>query len=231
MNFSRAANRARARVKLSVRNRRGLGSPRGAVKNATPAAAAEAAQPTRGTLPHAEVRKIFFGLMLAAFLAALNQTIIATALPTIGRYFGDFENLELDRHRVSADLDGGGAALRQAVRHLRPPRHDPDRDRSVHRGLGCGCRGARHDLVDHRPRPAGHRRRRHPAALPVGDRRRRGAPRARPLPSLHGRGLGDLRRVRPGGRRHAGRASALVADLLDQRAARPWAPRCSPTST
>ena len=31
--------------------------------------------------------------MLAAFLAALNQTIIATALPTIGRYFGDFENL------------------------------------------------------------------------------------------------------------------------------------------
>ncbi len=80
MNFSRAAARARARVKLSVRNRRGLGSPRGAVKNATPAAAAEAAQPTRGTLPHAEVRKIFFGLMLAAFLAALNQTIIATAL-------------------------------------------------------------------------------------------------------------------------------------------------------
>jgi EmrB/QacA subfamily drug resistance transporter len=44
-------------------------------------------------VPHAEVRKIFFGLMLAAFLSALNQTIIATALPTIGRYFGDFENL------------------------------------------------------------------------------------------------------------------------------------------
>ncbi len=44
-------------------------------------------------MSHAEVRKIFFGLMLAAFLAALNQTIIATALPTIGRHFGDFENL------------------------------------------------------------------------------------------------------------------------------------------
>ena len=27
------------------------------------------------------------------FLAALNQTIVATALPTIGRDFGDFENL------------------------------------------------------------------------------------------------------------------------------------------
>jgi EmrB/QacA subfamily drug resistance transporter len=44
-------------------------------------------------LARAEVRKIFFGLMLAMFLAALNQTIISTALPTIGRDFADFENL------------------------------------------------------------------------------------------------------------------------------------------
>jgi len=86
MNFSRAAARARARVRLSVRGRRGLGA-RIAVK---PAATT---QVSRTPMSHAEVRKIFFGLMLAAFLAALNQTIIATALPTIGRYFGDFENL------------------------------------------------------------------------------------------------------------------------------------------
>lgn len=44
-------------------------------------------------MSHAEVRTIFFGLMLAAFLAALNQTIIATALPTMGRHFHDLENL------------------------------------------------------------------------------------------------------------------------------------------
>ena len=44
-------------------------------------------------MSHAEVRTIFFGLMLTAFLAALNQTIIATALPTIGRRFADFESL------------------------------------------------------------------------------------------------------------------------------------------
>jgi EmrB/QacA subfamily drug resistance transporter len=44
-------------------------------------------------MSHAEVRTIFFGLMLTAFLAALNQTIIATALPTIGRHFADFESL------------------------------------------------------------------------------------------------------------------------------------------
>ena len=83
MNFSRAAARARARVRLSVRGRRGRIAER----------IAPAPPPARGPVSHAEVKKIFFGLMLAAFLAALNQTIIATALPTIGRYFGDFENL------------------------------------------------------------------------------------------------------------------------------------------
>jgi EmrB/QacA subfamily drug resistance transporter len=41
----------------------------------------------------ADIRSIFYGLMLAMFLSALNQTIVATALPTIGRDFGDFENL------------------------------------------------------------------------------------------------------------------------------------------
>src|SRR5204862_6668017 len=44
-------------------------------------------------LNKAHVRSIFYGLMLAMFLSALNQTIVATALPTIGRDFGDFENL------------------------------------------------------------------------------------------------------------------------------------------
>jgi hypothetical protein len=41
-------------------------------------------------LNSADVRKIFYGLMLGMFLSALNQTIVATALPTIGRDFGDF---------------------------------------------------------------------------------------------------------------------------------------------
>jgi EmrB/QacA subfamily drug resistance transporter len=40
-----------------------------------------------------EIRRIFYGLMLAGFLSAVNQTIVATALPTIGRDFGDFQNL------------------------------------------------------------------------------------------------------------------------------------------
>ena len=59
---------------------------------AEPAIASSPAPPA-AAISHAEVRTIFFGLMLTAFLAALNQTIIATALPTIGRRFADFESL------------------------------------------------------------------------------------------------------------------------------------------
>jgi EmrB/QacA subfamily drug resistance transporter len=70
-------------------------------ENAEPAPRADAAPPialaptpaASVPLAPAEVRAIFVGLMLAAFLSALNQTIIATALPTIGRHFHDFENL------------------------------------------------------------------------------------------------------------------------------------------
>src|SRR5437016_3959224 len=105
MNFSKAAARARARVRMSVRQRRKHAerSPSGKPGTATPAEVVAAttasrapmshAQISHAQISHAEVRTIFFGLMLAAFLAALNQTIIATALPTIGRHFHDFENL------------------------------------------------------------------------------------------------------------------------------------------
>ncbi|HYS49885.1 MAG TPA: MDR family MFS transporter [Xanthobacteraceae bacterium] len=44
-------------------------------------------------LAHAEIRAIVLGILLAMFLGALDQTIIATALPTIGRAFADVENL------------------------------------------------------------------------------------------------------------------------------------------
>lgn len=44
-------------------------------------------------LAHAEIRVIVTGVMVAMFLSALDQTIIATALPTIGAQFGDLEGL------------------------------------------------------------------------------------------------------------------------------------------
>ncbi len=44
-------------------------------------------------LTPSEVRTILLSLLLTMFLAALDQTIVATALPTIGRQFGDVSNL------------------------------------------------------------------------------------------------------------------------------------------
>ncbi len=56
-------------------------------RDSIPAATAPAA------LSHPEVRTIILGLMLAMFLGALDQTIVATALPTIGRHFHDLGDL------------------------------------------------------------------------------------------------------------------------------------------
>lgn len=54
---------------------------------------ARSPEPEPTFLPHAEVRTIIIGVMLAMFLSALDQTIIATALPTIGSQFGELESL------------------------------------------------------------------------------------------------------------------------------------------
>jgi EmrB/QacA subfamily drug resistance transporter len=53
------------------------------------------APPLAGPSPltPAEVRTILMSLLLTMFLAALDQTIVATALPTIGRQFQDVANL------------------------------------------------------------------------------------------------------------------------------------------
>jgi EmrB/QacA subfamily drug resistance transporter len=51
------------------------------------------ALPGRWSLSDAEIRPIVYGVSLSMFVAALNQTIIATALPTIARDFHDFDNI------------------------------------------------------------------------------------------------------------------------------------------
>ena len=89
----RLANpRALAR-KRRIDRRRAERARNPVVSSATAAPLPTGAPVAHARISHAEVRTIFFGLMLAALLAALNQTIIATALPTIGRHFNDFENL------------------------------------------------------------------------------------------------------------------------------------------
>src|SRR5438552_6364135 len=44
-------------------------------------------------LTHKDIRQVFYGLMLGGFLSAVNQTIVASALPTIGRDLNDFQSL------------------------------------------------------------------------------------------------------------------------------------------
>jgi EmrB/QacA subfamily drug resistance transporter len=71
-------------------------NPRVTVKPAksAPPAKPNVSKPSEAKpLTHPEVRAVVIGIMLAMFLAALDQTIVATALPTIGRAFNDVENL------------------------------------------------------------------------------------------------------------------------------------------
>lgn len=55
--------------------------------------AAPAGKPAAPSLPHAVIMQIVAGIALAMFLGALDQTIVATALPTIGRHFGNIDDL------------------------------------------------------------------------------------------------------------------------------------------
>src|SRR5690348_1880713 len=65
-----------------------------AAKSKTKTAAKPVAKPDeQKALTHPEIRAIVVGIMLAMFLGALDQTIVATALPTIGRHFGELEQL------------------------------------------------------------------------------------------------------------------------------------------
>src|SRR5215210_190515 len=48
-------------------------------------------EPPPAPMSHREVRSIIAGIVVAMLLAALDQTIVATALPTIGRELGDVE--------------------------------------------------------------------------------------------------------------------------------------------
>src|SRR5690606_13471756 len=52
-----------------------------------------AAAPAAGALSHRQILAVFAGLMTAMLLAALDQTIVATALPTIVGELGGLDHL------------------------------------------------------------------------------------------------------------------------------------------
>ena len=171
-------------------------------------------------LTHPEIRAIVLGIMLAMFLGALDQTIVATALPTIGRHFGDLGDLSWV---VTAYLLTGTAVTplygKLSDIHGRP-RDDADGHRPLHGRLACLRAGAEHAGAGLCARAAGRGRRRADGAGADHHRRHRLAARARPLPGLYRRGVCDLLGRRAGARRLSHPASRLVADLLDQHSAR-----------
>ena len=79
--------------------RRPRNAPRGSERHRphrpAPHPAPAAAEPEFETpqLSHHDARAVIIGIMLAMFLGALDQTIVATALPTIGQHFRDLGDL------------------------------------------------------------------------------------------------------------------------------------------
>src|SRR6266446_4791043 len=86
--------------------------------------------PPSGYLDHAAARRIVVGVLLTMLLAALDQVMVATALPTIAASLGDVENMSWV---VTANLLGATAVTpqRQTLRHPWPARHAADRDRRL----------------------------------------------------------------------------------------------------
>ena len=130
------------------------------------------------------------GLLLAALLAAIDQTIVGTAEPRIIASLHGIRPLPVGRDDLPAHVHPVGPDLREPVGHLRPQavlhaRRDPVRRlvRAVRRGRRIHVPAdRRHGPADPLPRTAG-RRRRHGHRHPLHDRRRHlFADRARKLP-------------------------------------------------
>ena len=149
--------------------------------------------------------------MLVMLLAALDQTIVSTALPTIVGDLGGLDHLSwvvtayllaitvvTPLYGKLGDLYGRKVVLQGALVLF-----------LIGSAL-CGA-GAGHDRADRLPRDPGPRRRRADGQRPGGDRRRRPAARARPLHGPVRRGLRRLERRRAADRRllhHATRPGA-----------------------
>ena len=193
-----------------------VGNPPGAF-NLNTLAAAPAAPRSVGT--H-RVGVVFSGLMLVMLLAALDSTIVATALPTI---VGDLGGLERLSWVTSAYL-----LAQTAVTPLYGKLGDQlGRKRILQSaivlflvGSGlCGIAGL-DDGADPLPRRAGTRRRRADRARAVDRRGHRLPARARPLPGAVRSGLRSRERRGPAAWRCDRRAPLLALDLLRQPADR-----------
>ena len=133
---------------------------------------------------------IYSGLMVALLLAALDQTIVATALPRVVSELGGITPVLVGLHRLHARLDGDGAAVREARRRRTgASRSSSSRSRSSSSARRSAALAQNMVAARRLPRHPGRRRRR---ALPAhaGDGRDdRAAARPRPLPGADRLGL------------------------------------------
>ena len=77
--------------------------------------------PVAAPLTHAQARVIVIGMMLPIFMGSIDQTILASALPSIGRDFRQLQRPAVADHHLPDRRDRNDAALRQGQRHPRPP--------------------------------------------------------------------------------------------------------------
>ena len=84
-------------------------------------------------LPRATIHAIMMGILLAMFLSALEQTIVAPALADHRAHARRRRGPVLGGDGVSAGQHRGDAAVRQAVRHPRPAADDARRHRHLRR--------------------------------------------------------------------------------------------------
>ena len=111
------------------------------------------------------------GIMLSLFLASMESTVVATAMPTIVGQLGGLEHYSWVFSAFHAGFHNHRSTLRKTLRYLWPPQ------------VICQCHGALPDRLSLcgwansmtqlilRPRIAGHRRGRHHAAGFYFDRR------------------------------------------------------------
>ncbi len=193
---------------------------------ASPAAHPETTEPAEPTPVSPQRRNlIFVAVLLGMLLAALDQTIVATALPTVVADLGGaghqawvVTSYLLASTIVTAivgklgDLFGRKTVFIAAVLFF------------LAGSVLCGIAGVDGDAGGV-PRAAGHRRRRHHGHRDGGDRRGDPAARTRPLPGRARRGVRRDDRDRPAARRLLHRPPELALGVLDQRAR--WPSSCS----
>ena len=169
---------------------------------------------------------VFPSIMLPMFLAVVDQTIVATALPAIAASLGSVERVSwivvsyLVAGTIAApvygqlrDVYGGKRMMFVALGIF------------LVASLLCTV-STSVEMLSLRAHPAGPGRRRTDDAVAGADRRDHPAARARPLPGLPGRRDGLVQRVRTGGRRLSHASLRLAQRVPRQSAARRASPAC-----